>query len=76
MKSKVGELDVDKLLTVPVDLSKLNDAVKNDVAKKTAYDKLVASNIDTSGFTLKTKYDTDQLELENNILILVALLKN
>ena len=34
MKSKVGELDVDKLLTIPVDLSKLNDAVKNDVAKK------------------------------------------
>ena len=37
--------------------------------KKTIYDKLVAkvNNIDTSGFILKTKYDTDKSELENNI---------
>ena len=25
------------------------------------------NNIDTSGFVLKTKYDTDKLELENKI---------
>ena len=33
------------------------------------YDKLVAtvSSIDTSGFVLKTKYDTDKTELENKI---------
>ena len=33
------------------------------------YDKLVTKvdNIDTSGFVLKTKYDTDKLELENKI---------
>ena len=33
------------------------------------YDKLVAkvNNIDTSGFLLKTKYDTDKSELENKI---------
>ena len=37
--------------------------------KKTAYDKLVAkvNSIDTSGFVLKTKYDTDKSELENKI---------
>ena len=37
--------------------------------KKTEYDKLVAKvdNIDTSGFVLKTKYDTDKSELENKI---------
>ena len=36
----------------PVDSSKLSDVVKNDVVKKTMYDKLVAKvkNIDTSGF--------------------------
>ena len=41
------------------------------------YDKLVArvDNIDTVGFVLKTKYDTDKSELEKNILILVVLLK-
>ena len=39
-------------MPVPVDLSKLSDAVKNDVVKKTVYDQLVAkvNNIDTSDF--------------------------
>ena len=56
-------------MPVPVDLSKLSDVVKNDVVKKTVYDKLVAkvNSIDTSGFVLKTKYDTDKSELENKI---------
>ena len=34
LKSIVNELDVDKLLRVPSELSKLSDAVKNDVVKK------------------------------------------
>ena len=34
-KSKTDKLDVDKLAPVPVDLSKLTDAVKYDVFKKT-----------------------------------------
>ena len=44
----------------------MNDEVKNDVVKKTVYDKLVAKvkNIDTSDFVLKTKYQTDKTELE------------
>ena len=52
-----------------VDLSKLSDVVKNDVFKKAVYDKLVAkaNNVDTSGFLLKTKYDTDKSEIENKI---------
>ena len=56
-------------MPVPVDLSKLSDLVKNDVVKKDVYDKLVAkvNSIDTSGFVLKTKYDTDKSELENKI---------
>ena len=67
LKTKVDKLDINKLVPVPVDLSKLRDVVKNDVVKKTDYDKLVAKvyNIDTSGFVLQTKYDTDKLELEN-----------
>ena len=50
-------------------MSKLSDVVKNDVIKKTVYDKLVAKvdNIDTSDFVLKTKYNTDKTELENKI---------
>ena len=34
MKSKVDKLDVNKLSTVPVDLSKLSDAVKMMLLKK------------------------------------------
>ena len=37
MKSKVDKLDVDKLVPVPVDLSKLSDVVKNDFFKKDVY---------------------------------------
>ena len=64
-------------MPIPVDLSKLSDVVKNDVAKKTAYDKLVAkvNSIDTSGFVLNTKYDTDKLELENKIPVASGLVK-
>ena len=69
LKAEVDKLDIDKLVLVPVDLSKLSDVVKNDVVKKDVYDKLVTkvNNIDTSGFVLKTKYDTDKSELENKI---------
>ena len=67
LKAEVDKLDIDKLVPVPVDLSKLSDVVKNDVVKKTAYDKLVAqvSSMDTSRFVLKTKYDTDISKSEN-----------
>ena len=34
---KVYKLDVDKLVPVPIDLSKLSDVVKNDVVKKAVY---------------------------------------
>ena len=49
LKTEVGKLGIDKLAAVPVDLSKLSDVVKNDVAKKNVYDKLVekVNNIDT-----------------------------
>ena len=55
-------------MTVPVDLSKLSNVVKNDVVEK-LYDKLTAkvSNIDTSDFVLETKYQTDKTELEKKI---------
>ena len=69
LKIEVDKLDIDKLVPVPVDLSKLSDVVKNDVVKKTVYDKLVAkvNNIDTSDFVLKTNYNTDKTELEKKI---------
>ena len=56
-------------MPAPTDLSKLSNVAKKDVVKKADYNKLVTKvdNIDTSGFALKTKYDTDKSELENKI---------
>ena len=53
--SEVDKLDIEKLAPAPVDLSKLSDVVKNDIAKKTAYNKL------------KTNYDTIISELEKKL---------
>ena len=48
LKTEVDKLDIDKLVPVLVDLSKLSDVIKNDVVQKDVYDKLVAkvNNID------------------------------
>ena len=64
-------------MPVPTDMSKLINVVKNDVAKKYLYDKLVSelNNIDTSKFVLKTKNDTDKSELENKIPDTTGLVK-
>ena len=69
LKSEVDKLDIDKLKPFSTDLSKLSNIVKNDVVKKTDYHKLVTKvdNIDTRGFVLKTKYDTDKSQLQNKI---------
>ena len=50
-------------------MSKLSNVVKNDVVKKTAYDKLATkvNNINTSEFALKTKFQIDKAELEKKI---------
>ena len=78
LKTEVDKLDIDKLVPVPVDLSKLSDLLKNDVVKKDVYDKLVAkaNNIDTSDFVLKTKYDKDKSESEKKISDVTDFVKN
>ena len=69
LKTEFDKLDIEKLAPLPVDLSELSDVVKNNVVGKDLYDKLVAKvdSTDTSGFALKSKYNTDKLELENKI---------
>ena len=69
LKTEVDKLGIDELIPVAVDLSKLSNLVKNDVVKKSVYNKLVAKvdNVDTSDFVLKTKYNTDKTELESKI---------
>ena len=69
LKIGVNILDIDKLVPVLVDLSKLSDVVKNDVVKKTVYHKLASkvNNIDTNEFVLETKYQSDKAKLEKKI---------
>ena len=69
LKTEVDKLDIGKLATVPVDLSKLSNVVKNEVVKKTVYDKLVVkvNNIDTNDFVLKSNFNTNFTWLENKI---------
>ena len=77
LKTEVDKLDIDKLVPVPVDLSKLSDVVKNDVVKKDVYNKLVAKvdNINTSGFVLKLSMIQINQNQKIELLILVVLLK-
>ena len=69
LKFEVDKIDINKLKTVPVDLSKLSNVVNNEVVMKTMFDKLVATfnAIDGSGFVSKAKYDTDKSDLEKKI---------
>ena len=70
LNTEVDKLDIDKLIPVPADLSKLRDVVKKkDLVKEAAYEKLVekVNNIDTGGFVLKAKYDRDKTEIEKKI---------
>ena len=41
LKSKVYKLDIGTLKTIPVDLNKLSAVVKNEIVKKTEYNKLL-----------------------------------
>ena len=57
LKSEVDKLDIDKLRPVPNDLAKLSNVMKNDVAKKAEYNKLVSkvNSIDTSNFVKRNQ---------------------
>ena len=55
MQQKLIQNIIDKLVPVPNDLAKLSNVVKNDVVKKTEYNKLVTkvNDIDTTFFFKK-----------------------
>ena len=85
LKTEVDKIDAGKLKTVPVDLAKLSNVVKNGVIKKTVYDKLVAkvNGIDNTKFVSRTKYEKDGSDFEDKInkidkkyLMLLMQLKN
>ena len=71
LQTQLVSLHVNKLKTVPADLSKLRNVVDNDVIKKTMYNQLSTkvNAIDTkitgtSELITKPQYDSDQQSLE------------
>ena len=69
LTTEIDKIDAVKLKTIRVDLAKLSNVVKNDVAKKFEYNKLVTKvdNIDTTNFVKKTKYEKDGTDFEDKI---------
>ena len=69
LKTVIDKIDADKLKTAPVDLTKLSNAVKNDVVKKTEYNSLKTKvdSIDTTNFVSKTKYEKYGSDFEDKI---------
>ena len=69
LKTEVYKIDADKLKPVPVGLAKLSNVVKNDVVKKTEYNKLVTKvdNIDTINFVKKNKYEKDGTDFKDKV---------
>ena len=75
LKTEVDKLDIDEVVPVSVDLSKLSDAVRNDVVKNILLGKLVVkvNSTDPSAFVFKTKYDA--YKKENKIPVTSGLVK-
>ena len=69
LKTEVNKIDIDKLKIVPVDVTNLSNVVKNDVIKKTEYNKSVTKvdNIDTTNFVSNAKYQKDGTDFEDKI---------
>ena len=59
LKTEVDKIDTDKLKTVPDDLAKLSNVVKNQVVKKTDF------SADT--YVTRTKFSTDTNALDDKI---------
>ena len=59
LKSEVDKIDVDKLKTVPDDLAKLSNVVKNEVVKKTDFS--------ADNYVTRTKFSTDTNSLDDKI---------
>ena len=82
LKYEADKLDVDKLVQVHVDLSKISDVVKKYDIKKTEYDELAKKTnaiqtTDTSNLNKKTDYDPKIKEIKKkimNMIIVISLL--
>ena len=59
LKTEVDKIDIDKLKTVPDDLAKLSNVVKNEVVKKTDFS--------ADDYVIKTKFSGDINSLDDKI---------
>ena len=59
LKTEVDKIDLDKLKTVPDDLAKLSNVVKNEVVKKTDFS--------SDNYVTRTKFSTDTNSLDDKI---------
>ena len=59
LKTEVDKIDTDKLKTVPDDLAKLSNIVKNEVVKKTDFS--------ADNYVTRTKFSTDSNSLDDKI---------
>ena len=59
LKTEVDKIDTDKLKTVPDDLAKLTNVVKNEVVKKIDFS--------ADNYVTRTKFSTDTNSLDNKI---------
>ena len=59
LKTEVDKIDTDKLKTVPDDLAKLSNVVKNEIVKKTDFS--------ADDYVKKTKFSPDTNELDDKI---------
>ena len=75
LNTEVAKLDIDKLVPVPVDLSKLSDVVKTDIVENTDYNAKITEieNKIPDISNLATKIALTTVEIK--YLILVVLLK-
>lgn len=76
LKSKLDKLDVDKLVSVPIDLKKLSDVVDNGAVEKNVYDELLKkiNAIDTNGLFIETGYDPKIMKIKGEIPSVASLL--
>ena len=77
LKTQVDKLDIDKLVPVPADLSKLSNVVNNEVVKKTEYETKIKNMEDkipdSSNLATKTNLNTKINEVENKISSITGL---
>ena len=59
LKTELDKIDLDKLKTVPDDLAKLSNVVKNEVVKKTDFS--------SDNYVTRTKFSTDTNSLDDKI---------